>query len=179
MPSLLHGSWKLLGELFGTGAHGSRCGNCRPWNYRTSNIKALSTRTIVESLIQESQYFVFFFVSLVMEKNADYVLNGGFKTGFFKWWCSIVTEVIITQWRSRVKIIGGARAPFFLFSPSPRYGIYIYIFWSLPNYWGGPGPQGPLMLLRPCYQEHLWQEHHCQNRDARSCPPYFMDHESY
>ena len=45
--------------------------------------------------------------------------------------------VLFGQWRSKIKLIGGARAPFFLFSPSPRYGIYIY-FWSLPNYWGGP-----------------------------------------
>ena len=74
------------------------------------------------------------------------------------------TPFFIGQWRSRVKIIGGARAPFFplptlllgepvlLFSffPPPQPTAYIYIFWSLPNYWGGPGPQGPLMLLRPC-----------------------------
>ena len=77
--------------------------------------------------------------------------------------------LFLPQWRSRVKIIGGARTPqatayhIYIFwslpnywggPDSPRYGIYIYIFWSLPNYWGGPGPQGPLMLLRPCTYQH-------------------------
>ena len=95
LPSLLHGSWKLLGELFGTGAHGSWCSNCRLWSYWTSNIKALPTRKSVESLIQVSQYFVFFFGILKGKK--CYVLNGDFKTGFLKWWCSFVAEVIITK----------------------------------------------------------------------------------
>ena len=72
----------------------SRCNNCRLWNYWTSNIKALSTRKRIESLIQVSQFLVFFFVSL-KEKNPEYVFNGGFKKGFLKWWCSFVAEVKI------------------------------------------------------------------------------------
>ena len=31
------------------------------------------------------------------KKMAEYVFNGGFKTGFLKWWCSFVAEVIITK----------------------------------------------------------------------------------
>ena len=99
LPSLLNGSWKLLGELFGTGApqpRCSRCSNCRLWRYWTSNIKALPTRKSVESLIQVSQYFVFFFVSL-KEKNAEYVLYGSFKAGFLKWWWSFIAEVKIFE----------------------------------------------------------------------------------
>ena len=43
-----------------------------------------------------------------------------------------------------LKLLGGHSI-----GPSPRYGIYIYFFWSLPNYWGGPGPPGPLNAATP------------------------------
>ena len=45
--------------------------------------------------------------------------------------------------------IFGGPVLLFSFFPPPHATAYIYFFWSLPNYWGGPGPQGPLMLLRP------------------------------
>ena len=51
------------------------------FQYQSTFKLKVSTIKSVESLIQVSQYFVFFFVSL-KEKNAGYVFNGGFKTGF-------------------------------------------------------------------------------------------------
>ena len=99
LPSLLHGSWKLWGELFGTGAHDPDALDVLIEGYEIIGLpisKHFQTRKSVESLIQVSQYFVFFFVSL-KEKNAEYVFNGGFKTGFLKWWCSFVAKDIITK----------------------------------------------------------------------------------
>ena len=110
-----------------------RWSNCRLQSYWTSNIKALPTRKRVESLIQVSQYFVFFFVSL-RERNAEYVFNGGFKKGFFKWWCSFVAEVKIfeTRFWGDFKWTLFWRRPFAVVKRRSEFLAFkSYIFWPV------------------------------------------------
>ena len=55
----------------------------------------------------------------------------------------VLLLLVMLQCRSRVKIIGGAHHERLTFIFTVLLLCSIYIFWSLPNYWGGPGPPGP------------------------------------
>ena len=72
-------------SFFGTGAHDTDALDVVIAGYEIVGLpisKHFQPES-AESQYQVSQYFVFFFVPL-KEKNAEYVFNGGFKTGFFK-----------------------------------------------------------------------------------------------
>ena len=90
---------------------------------------------------------IFRFWNFFLSRNLPYYEGKNFKDGnYVSKVCKL--NVQLAQWRSRVKIIGGARAPFFLFSPSPTYGIYIF-FLEFAKLLGGPGPPGPLNAATP------------------------------